>query len=427
MKISISGIRGVYGKDLTLDHIIYYCKKFAKFLQYKGINNIVIGRDTRYSSKIIYDIALATLLTYGINVYTLNIIPTPFLFREARKYKAGLMITSSHNPLEWNGLKFVIEGRGLFEYELSRLLSMDDPKLEIGKEYSITSNYIEDLLNLNISSNSKVCIDTTGGSATNYAEKLLTRIGCKVYSIPYDNPGYPDPTTKDLRRLVDLMNKSNSKLGFAYDLDGDRVVIISNNIVLKPDLTLLLSIAKSLELNIASKFVVSIDTSLSIRDFVNSKGCSLIYSKVGEANVVRVMLENDIIIGGEGSSGGFIYTRFNMCRDGLLSSALISTLDDHTIKECLELANRYYMIRDKVDISSNSHNIINSIENKLEKDSYYIDRIDGIKGYIDDNTWILIRASNTEHAIRVSIESNSIEKAKKLLNDYKSIIEELGN
>lgn len=423
MKISISGIRGIYGKDLTLDHIIYYCKKFAKFLQYKGINAAVIGRDTRESSKIIYDVARATLLTFGINLYTLDVIPTPFLFRESRKYKAGVMITSSHNPLEWNGLKFIIEGRGLFEEELSLLLSMEDPKLDLSKEYNIIPTYIEDLLKLNIRSNAKVCIDTAGGSAKDYAKELLTRIGCNVYSIPYDMPGYPDPTTKDLVLLADLMSKNNCKLGFAYDLDGDRVVVMSNNTQLKPDLTLLLSLARSIDLNITNKFAVSIDTSLSIRDFVKSRGCSLVYSKVGEANLIKVMLENNIILGGEGSSGGFVYTRFNMCRDGLLSSALISTLDNSTIKECLELANRYYIIRDKVSISHNS-DIISFIESKLERDSYFIDRIDGIKGYMDDNTWILIRASNTENAIRISIESDNRDKAKKLLNDYKSMIEE---
>ncbi|RMF31964.1 MAG: phosphomannomutase, partial [Candidatus Nitrosothermus koennekii] len=409
MKISISGIRGIFGDDLLLDDVIDYVSKFASLLDSKGIKDVIVARDTRYSSKIIQDVAVATLLSYGMNVHNLSIVPTPFLFRASRN-NAGLMITSSHNPLEWNGLKFVIDGRGLFEHELSLLLSMDKTEIDIGKEDFIKSSYIEDLSKLNIKSNARVAVDTTGGAASSYAEELLSMIGCKVYSLSYDKPDYPDPTTKDLSMLAALMNDNNCNLGFAYDLDGDRLVVMYNGRKLKPDATLLLALA-----NISyNKMAVSIDTSLAVRDLAELKNSSLIYSKVGEANLIRVMLENDISIGGEGSSGGFVYPKFNLCRDGLLASALIASMDSKEIDEYLALSDKYHIIRTKVAAPSDMHDdIINSLEHRLEEDSYHIDRLDGLKGYIDDNTWILIRSSNTEDIIRLSIESDDASKVKK--------------
>ncbi len=420
MKISISGIRGIFGRDLMLDDVINYSKRFAGFLHDNNINNIVIARDTRYSSKIIQDVSIATLLTYSIKVHNLGIAPTPFVFREARD-SAGLMITSSHNPLEWNGLKFIIKGRGLFEDEFPSLLTNDQAVINIRREEDISSNYINEMP-IDLNNDARVAIDTTGGAANSYADQLLEKIGCKVYSLQYTKPDYPDPTTKDLTPLYHLMKANNCKIGFAYDLDGDRLVVMHKD-KLKPDATLLLCIANMS----VKKFAVSIDTSLVVRDLLDTKNASLIYSKVGEANLIKTMLENDIVAGGEGSSGGFVYTKFNMCRDGLLASTIIaSILDSKEFDECLELASKYHTIRTKISAPSNLHaDIIDTASKKLERDSYSIDRLDGIKGYIDDHTWILIRSSNTEDIIRLSIESDDVYKVRKLLKDYEGLIKEM--
>lgn len=424
MKISISGIRGIFGEDLTLDTILLFAKRFSSLLKSKGINRCVVGMDTRESSKIISNVAISGLLTYGINVYNLGIAPTPFIFRESRRYGAGLIITSSHNPLEWNGLKFVIEGRGLFEHELSALLNIEEPKSSsISKEEIIKPSYLNDISSLNVSANASIAIDTAGGAAKEYANILLESIGCKVYNINYEKAGYPDPTTNTLSNLSKMVRENNCSLGFAYDLDGDRLVVMNRyGNVLQPDTTLLLAIAKFASLGI-KRFVVSVDTSNSIRDLVRSKGLSLIYSKVGEANVLRVMLENDIKVGGEGSSGGVIYTPFNMCRDGLLASMIISSMiNSKEYEECLNT--KYITIRTKFNIQSEIHDkVIGAIETKLEHDSYEISRLDGIKGFIDDNTWILVRRSNTEDIIRLSIESDNRTNANKLLKDYENLIE----
>ncbi|MGA9230297.1 MAG: phosphomannomutase, partial [Nitrosotalea sp.] len=110
MKVSISGVRGIFGNDLNFKDIIHYCRNFSPLIKSK---KCVVGRDTRPSGEIVTNVAVASLLERGISVYNLGISPTPVIFREARKYGSGLIVTSSHNPLEWNGLKFILEGRGI--------------------------------------------------------------------------------------------------------------------------------------------------------------------------------------------------------------------------------------------------------------------------------------------------------------------------
>ena len=120
MKISISGVRGIYGSDLTLQEVSRFTRLFASSM-IKSEKKCILARDTRPSGRIIIQTVSASLMEQGIDVYSLDIAPTPMAFREARKYQAGLIVTASHNPLEWNGLKFITEGRGIFENELDML------------------------------------------------------------------------------------------------------------------------------------------------------------------------------------------------------------------------------------------------------------------------------------------------------------------
>ncbi|MGI0006346.1 MAG: phosphomannomutase, partial [Nitrososphaera sp.] len=120
MKVSISGVRGIYGPDLNLHEVARFAGMFANVVK---SDKCVLARDTRPSGRIISQVVSASLLSAGIDVYNLGVAPTPAAFREARKYGAGIIVTASHNPLEWNGLKFIIEGRGLFEKELEQMLA----------------------------------------------------------------------------------------------------------------------------------------------------------------------------------------------------------------------------------------------------------------------------------------------------------------
>ena len=426
MKKTISGIRGIFGKDLHLKDVIEFSNNFSSLIKSQ---KCVVGRDTRPSGKMIQETISAVLMKNGIDVFDLGMVPTPVVFREARKYGAGIVISSSHNPIEWNGMKFILDGRGINEKELPQIINHQEIlKSKIGKIKKIESTYIEDARKIigNIENSPKIVIDNGGGAAKDFAATLLKNIGCDVEVINKELLGCsrgPDPTSD---KLIELTSISKDKeIAFAFDLDGDRLVVVRKGKKQTPDVTLGLGIAKSLELGY-KKFVLSIDTSISIEKFIKEKGGTVVRSKVGEANVIEEMLKNNSQAGGEGSSGGFILPEFNYCREGILTSGLISSmLENSKFSEILNYMENYFQIREKVEIDSNYHDrLIENIKNDLIKKYSEIDTRDGIKAIIDENTWILIRKSNTEDIIRISGESNNEEKCKKIINNTIEMVKE---
>lgn len=426
MKKTISGIRGIFGKDLHLKDVIEFSNNFSSLIKSQ---KCVVGRDTRPSGKMIQETISAVLMKNGIDVFDLGMVPTPVVFREARKYGAGIVISSSHNPIEWNGMKFILDGRGINEKELPQIINHQEIlKSKIGKIKKIESTYIEDARKIigNIENSPKIVIDNGGGAAKDFAATLLKNIGCDVEVINKELLGCsrgPDPTSD---KLIELTSISKDKeIAFAFDLDGDRLVVVRKGKKQTPDVTLGLGIAKSLELGY-KKFVLSIDTSISIEKFIKEKGGTVVRSKVGEANVIEEMLKNNSQAGGEGSSGGFILPEFNYCREGILTSGLISSmLENSKFSEILNYMENYFQIREKVEIDSNYHDkLIKNIKNNLIKKYSEIDTRDGIKAIIDENTWILIRKSNTEDIIRISGESNDEEKCKRIINNTIEMVKE---
>ena len=424
MKKTISGIRGIFGQDFNLKDAIYFCNNFSSLVKSK---KCVIGMDTRPSGQMIKEVASAALMKNGIDVFDLGTIPTPVVFREARKYGAGVIISSSHNPVEWNGLKFIIEGRGINERELPQILEKKDlPKSEIGAEIQITSSYIEEATKLigEIDSEPKIAVDIGGGAAKKVAPNLLRQLGCKVSVINEDlstTTRGPDPTAESLSDLI--LASEGKDIGFAFDLDSDRLVVVRNGKKQTPDVTLGLGVAKSLDLGY-KKFVLSIDTSVSVEKFIKEKGGSVERSKVGEANVIDLMLKTNSQAGGEGSSGGFILPEFNYCREGILTSGLIaSMLSNPKFDEILNFMESYTQIRDKIEVDANYHDtVIDKISKKFSKDFSEVITQDGVKGIIDEDSWVLIRKSNTEDIIRVSGESNDLAKCEKIVKDTLDVV-----
>jgi phosphomannomutase len=413
------GIRGIFGEDLNLKDVIEFCNNFSSLIKSK---KCVIGKDTRPSGSMVKDSASAVLMKNGIDIFNLETVPTPVVFREARNYGAGLVISSSHNPLEWNGMKFIIDGRGINEHELPQIIQHQDiVKTKIGIETEITTSYIEDAKKIigNLENKPKIVVDIGGGAAKGFAPELLREIGCDVQVINENISGCsrgPDPTSDNLSELIITTNKKD--IGFAFDLDGDRLVVVKDGKKQTPDVTLGLGVAKSLDLGYKN-FVLSIDTSVSVEKFIKEKGGTVKRSKVGEANVIDLMLENNAQAGGEGSSGGFILPEFNYCREGILTSGLIaSMLGGSKFNEILNYMESYNQIRDKTRIDSEFHDkVIEEVKSKFSKDYSEIITLDGIKGIIDEDSWVLIRKSNTEDIIRVSAESNNEEKCKEIVKD----------
>ena len=426
MKVSISGVRGIFGNDLNIEDVIYYCRNFSHLVKSK---KCVVGRDTRPSGEIVTNVAIASLLERGISVYNLGISPTPVIFREARKYGSGLIITSSHNPLEWNGLKFILDGRGINESELEYLEKKDKFQREkIGTETQVDLDYIDEAVKVigDIKKSSKIAMDVGGGAAFDVAPKLLKKLGCKVSvinGIPGKSTRGPDPTNDQLSGLVQASKKSS--IGFAFDLDGDRLVVVRDGKKQSPDITLGLGVAGALEKGY-KKFVLSIDTSVAIEKFIKNGGGQVHRSKVGEANVVDMMLKTKSQAGGEGSSAGFILPEFNMCRDGLLTSGLIASMvGTKQFDEINKFMERYHQVRTKVSVDSKLHKkTLQTFLKKMKKQSSQIITIDGIKSIIDEDSWVLVRQSNTEHIIRVSAESNDLNKAKTIEKQVSKMVKQ---
>ncbi|HMK32895.1 MAG TPA: phosphomannomutase [Nitrosopumilaceae archaeon] len=424
LKVSISGVRGIFGHDLNLSDIIKFCQNFSLLVKSK---KCVVAQDTRPSSKILSEVVIASLMERGLDVYNLGIAPTPVAFRESRKYGSGVIITSSHNPLEWNGLKFIIDGRGINEKELKQITQKSKfSKEKMGSEFQSNSSYISDVTKLigKVKGSPKVAIDVGGGAAFEVAPKMLEKIGCSIQKIN-GKPGIssrgPDPTYECLREL-NLATK-RCDIGFAFDLDGDRLVVVQNGKKQSPDVTLGLGVAKALEIGY-KRFVLSIDTSVSIEKFIKTHGGQVQRSKVGEANVVDLMLKTHSQAGGEGSSAGFILPEFNMCRDGLLTSGLIaSMLGTKTFANVMKFMGHYIQLRSKVEAESKFHKkTLQILLDKMKKQYSEIITLDGIKSIIDEDSWVLVRQSNTEHIIRISTESDDLKKAKDIQKQVTKLV-----
>ncbi|TAJ69443.1 MAG: phosphomannomutase, partial [Gallionellaceae bacterium] len=228
MKVSISGIRGIFGNDFTQKDVLKFCNSFSTLVKSR---KCVIGTDTRPSCHIIKETAAAAMMQCGIDVFDLGMAPTPVVFREARKYGAGIVVTSSHNPIEWNGLKFIVDGRGINEDELNIVAKeQTTSKTKIWTESLIESSYVDDAAKLigNVNGNPKTVVDVGGGAAKTVAPALLKKLGCNVKTINenIDNSTRgPDPTTDNLK---DLIANTGKDIGFAFDLDADRLVVVYN-------------------------------------------------------------------------------------------------------------------------------------------------------------------------------------------------------
>ena len=260
----MSGIRGIFGEDLTLRDILKFSKNFSVLINSK---KCVIATDTRPTAHMIAETVKAGLMQSGVDVYDLGVAPTPVAFRESRKYGAGVIVTSSHNPIEWNGLKMIIDGKGVNEKQLDTIINEQNPgKSKIGVEHKIESDYVADATKIigKISDAPKVTVDVGGGAAKGFSSQLLEKVGCDVVTINSDfekSSRGPDPTADTLQELV--VNTKNRDIGFAFDLDGDRLVIVINGEKKNPDVTLGIGVVKALELG-CKNFVLSQDTSISI-------------------------------------------------------------------------------------------------------------------------------------------------------------------
>jgi len=409
-----------------LNDVLKFSNSFSVMIKSK---KCVVGTDTRLSRNIIAETVKAGLMQCGVDIYNLGVVPTPVVFRESRKYGAGIVVTASHNPTEWNGLKMLIDGKGINQEQLDLITNEQvTNKSKIGLENNINSAYVDEAAQIigKVSDNPKVIVDVGGGSAKNTASSLLQKIGCDVITINNDlekSSRGPDPTSDPLDELVS--KSKDVDIGFAFDLDADRLVVVKNGKKLSSDSTLGLGVAKALELG-CKNFVLSLDTSISIEKYIKKKGGTVFRSKVGEVNVIEKIVETQSCAGGEGSSGGFIFPDFNFCRDGILTSGLIvSLMRKDEFSDVLNLMEKYHQIREKIEVGLEyQEKVLKNLFDVLKEKYRNLQTLDGIKVIIDEDSWFLIRKSNTENIIRISTESNSLEDARNIHLQTKELVKQ---
>lgn len=429
--VSISGIRGIFGESLTPENIVKYTTAFAK---YSGCKRIVIGRDGRLNGDIIESLVEATLLFNGCEVINLGIAPTPTisLAVETLKASGGIAITASHNPQQWNGMKF-INSKGIF-------LNAEENKNFLSFTNDETNSYVPvekvkqvecytDFLSFHIKKvlaiksvnlkkikkrKFKVVADCVNSSGSKVVPKLLEKLGCKVIKIDCDPGGIftrkPEPLPENLKRTCREVKKHKADLGIVVDPDADRLVIITEkgepfgeeNTITTAVSHILKSVSP--EKRIAA---VNLSTSRSVDDVVESLGGKLYKAPVGEINVIGKMKEVNAIIGGEGS-GGVILPEVHYGRDSLVGIALIlSEFADFggKVSEYKKEIPQYHIRKAKIELPGiNPESIFEHLKQKYTDNPQNFE--DGLR--IDfKKSWANFRKSNTEPIIRIITEAKT--------------------
>jgi phosphomannomutase len=429
--VSVSGISGIAGFDVDSAYVEGIASRFGSYLDGESL---AVGSDTRTTSKILREAALSGLLQTGCTIFDLGTCSTPSVFKEvaARRLNGGLIISASHNQPEWNGIKFVMKGgRGIFEEELAAIRAFPEKPGQIGRIFRRRPLYLEILSAMTATaaaSGVKVALDLAGGAGSLFVPGVLSRQGCKVISM-YDVPGIfgriIDPTADPLKLLTETVRNEECDVGFAFDCDADRLVIVdADGTKLSGDATLLICLRYFLENSRNRSVAVSVDTTLSAESLIRENNGTVFHAKVGEANVVRKIIENNCGAGGEGSSGGYIDPSFVMCRDGVYGSTLITQMikSEGSLKSILSGFKHYYQKRVNLTIDKT---IAPKIIHSLSMMGGEIETIDGLKIRLNEKSWVLIRPSNTENVVRMSVEAETELRANQIVSEFSNKIKEL--
>jgi phosphomannomutase len=437
LKISISGVRGIVGDFLTPQLIESFAKAFGTFV---GPGRVMIGRDTRTSGEMLLHAVCSGLLFTGCIPVDLGMCPTPSVQIRTKETEAigGIIITASHNPAQWNALKFIGKN-GIFldEYESRSVVEIYHegnfrrcPDEEINKTrqdpHAIEShlhkvlNYVDaDLIR---EKHFKVAFDCCNGAGSIMTPRLLQELDCQLIPINTEPNGIfprePEPTPQNVTQLCSTTKLSGSDIGFAQDADADRLAIINEHgEPIGEEYTLALAVQFVLS-KTPGPVVVNLSTSRVIEDIARQYNCPVYRTKIGERNVIDKMLECHAIVGGEGN-GGVMIPAIHPCRDSFIGMALVlqhMAETGRSISELVKTIPRYFMLKRKISLSSDQ---IFGIVDRLKQQyaSEHIDVTDGLKILLNDQkAWIHIRPSNTEPILRVVSEATSQEEAE-TLND----------
>ena len=440
-----NGIRGIFPEEFSLEFVNDMTMAIGTHF---GGGTVLVGFDGRESSPIISKVITSALNSIGINCNVAGIVPTPCLEFAVKTlgYSGGIMITASHNPPEYNGIKPVAKDG----VEISRPdeLIIEDIYLKqswikhpncwgaTGKENRAIQTYLQGIIsnidsNLVESKHFKVVLDLGNGAQAVSAPEFCNLVNCETFLINENIDGkFPgrgsEPTPENLLNLSRTVIENNADVGIAFDGDGDRSIFCDDNgIILTGDKSALALAQHILKKNPNSLVVTCLNSGSSIEFLADKFDSKVIRTKVGSVEVSRKMVPTNALIGFE-ENGGFMYGKYNQVRDGCMTLALMFELlasSGRSLSVEISSLPPSFTTKDKIKCSSDK---IPKLLSSLKKEFPDADTTDGIKIIIDSKNWVMIRPSGTEPIIRVYAESENQEKLDVLMSRYlhkvKSII-----
>lgn len=456
---SISGIRGTIGgpadDGLSSVEVVNIVSAYAEFIRRhngktgKGI--IVVGRDARLSGKMVEKLVVGTLMSMGFDVVNIGMATTPTTEVAVTSENAdgGIIITASHNPVQWNALKLLNEhGEFLNDAEGKEVLKIAaersytySPVFGLGEELkndTYNRRHIEMVKNLSLvdcdairKANFTVAVDAVNSVGGVIIPTLLKELGVRnIIELNCEATGKfahtPEPIPENLTEISELMKNGDADVGFVVDPDVDRLAIVMENGEMFVEEYTLVAVADYVLSHTPGNSVSNLSSSRALRDVAGKHGCGYEAAAVGEVNVVTKMKETDAVIGGEGN-GGVIYPELHYGRDALVGVALFLTLLAKSGKKVSELKKTYpaYQIaKNKIELTPeiNVDAILDEIKTQF-KDERITD-IDGVKIDFADS-WVHLRKSNTEPIIRIYSEAHSMEEADALASRIKQIVRDI--
>lgn len=443
LKFSASGVRGVIGAGMTPRLASTLC---AAFGIYQGTGRIVVGRDTRPSGVMIADAAIAGLLSVGCQVIDLGVVPTPTVQYMVRELGAsgGLAVTASHNPAEWNALKFIggagafldqaeagelfhVFSQGNFEYvPENELREADVCRDAFGRH---AAKIIQSVDAGAISRRKlRVAVDCCNGVGALWSPAFLKKLGCRVSVVNGEPDGLfrrtPEPLPEHLGALAELVQKERCDIGFAQDPDGDRLTLVDDRgRVLSPQLTVALVLEHVLEA-FPGPVAVNLQTTHLAEKIVNDCGGEIFYSPVGEINVVQLMRECGANIGGEGNCGGVIWKRVQPGRDSYSAMALLLemlALSGEKLSNIVDSLPPCFHRSLKIEMTPRDAMLVLEVLRRKYANCDPV-TVDGLRLNFPDG-WMLVRSSNTEPVLRLTVECESESECEARLAKYRAEID----
>jgi phosphomannomutase len=450
--ISISGMRGIVGENLTDSVAADYGSAFGTFLKDRHTSgkerlSVCIGRDSRRSGQMLKSAVTAGLCAVGIDVIDLEMVTTPGVGIMLRQLgcAGAVSITASHNPIQYNGIKLLLgdgfapppESAGqIKQCFLDKIFAfVDSPHCgQVSSNKQTDSTHIARVLGIVdkeviAAKKFKVVLDSVNGAGGPVTKKLLAKLGCKVVAINDEPTGIfahrPEPTARNLTGLCKVVKEKEAEIGLAQDPDADRLAVVDENgTYIGEEYTLALA-AKYIFSKKTGRAATNLSTSRMLDDVAKKAGGQVIRTAVGEANVAAAMLEHNCIIGGEGN-GGVIDLRVGPIRDSLVGITLVLQLMAETGKTVSQLVSEiggYYMSKEKfVADKLQAQQILNSAKETFGDAK--LDTTDGCRFDFDDG-WLHLRASNTEPVMRLIVEAKDRHIGQKYIDAVLNIRREI--